>query len=251
MKSISIFETAEGAAIEAAHHIGRSLSVKPNMVLGLATGGPMISMYQELRQKFSDAFANTVTFNLDEYLGLHPLHPNSYHSYMRELLFDHVNIDLRNTHLPDGSEGDGHAEAQRFETAIANSGGIDIQLLGLGANGHIGFNEPGASFTSRTRVVTLSDETRHTNARFFSAEPVPRSAITMGIETIIEAKEIILLATGAPKADAVAKMICGPIQEDCPASSLQLHQNARLYLDKEAASKLDLSNSRFWSCGEY
>ncbi|MFV0386552.1 glucosamine-6-phosphate deaminase, partial [Paracoccus sp. (in: a-proteobacteria)] len=175
------------------------------------------------------------------YVRLKPDHPCSYWYYMREHLFDHVDIDSARTHLPRGDAPDPEAEAARYEQAIRDSGDVGLQLLGLGANGHIGFNEPTSSLTSLTRIKTLTRSTREANARFFDRfDDVPRLAITMGIGTILRAQEIVLLALGAGKADATAAMIEGPVSAACPASALQMHPKVTVVLDEGAASKLTL-----------
>lgn len=183
--------------------------------------------------------SRVVTFNLDEYVGLPPAHPQSYRYFMNENLFNHINIRMENTHVPNGSVDDLQKSCREFEELIKEFGGIELQLLGIGPNGHIGFNEPGSSFNSRTRAVDISEQTRKRNAGFFSsAEEVPPRAITMGIETIMEAEKIILLASGERKRDIVAKSVEGPITKDVPASILQKHPNCLFLLDKAAASKL-------------
>ena len=226
----------------AARFIAGTIKNKPNSVLGLATGGTPVGCYRELirmhREEGLD-FSTVITFNLDEYVGLPPTHPQSYRYYMDENLFRHVNIKMENTHVPDGMTNDPQRTCQEFEKLIKASGGIDLQLLGIGANGHVGFNEPGSPFDSRTRLVNLSEQTRKDNARFFkSIDEVPYQALSMGIGAIMEAKKIVLLASGAGKAEAVAKSVEGPITEDVPASILQRHPDCSFILDGGAASKL-------------
>jgi len=230
---------------KAADIIADSIRKKPNVVLGLATGGTPLGCYQELirmhREEGLD-FSRVVTFNLDEYLGLPPTHPQSYRYFMDENLFRHVNIKMENTHVLNGMSNDPQKTCKEFEKAIKESGGIDFQLLGIGANGHIAFNEPGSSFESRTRVVNISEQTIKDNARFFkSIDEVPRQALSMGIGTIMEAKKIALLATGMGKAEAVAKSVEGPITTNVPASILQRHPECTFILDKEATFKLTLT----------
>ena len=215
---------------------------KPNSVLGLATGSTPVGCYRELvrthKEKGLD-FSKVVTFNLDEYIGLSPTHPQSCRYFMDEKLFNHVNIKIENTHIPNGLSDDLQGACKEFEEAIKRSGGIDLQLLSIGANGHIAFNEPGSPFNSRTRVVSLSERTRKDNARFFkSIDEVPRQAISVGIGTIMEARKIVLLASGTEKADAVAKSVDGPITTGVPASILQKHPDCTFILDEAAASKL-------------
>ena len=239
---VLILPDAETATCRAAGLVLDALRTDPLLVLGLATGGTMEPLYRHLAQDRGDlSFGGVTTFNLDEYVGLAPEHPQSYHDYMRQHLFAHIDIDPAQTFLPRGDAPDPRAEAERYDRAIAVAGGIGLQILGLGANGHIGFNEPTSSLGSRTRVKTLTARTRADNARFFaSPDDVPRFAITMGIATILDAREIILLATGRAKAQAVRDMIEGPLAAICPASALQMHRRATIILDEDAASDLRL-----------
>lgn len=204
-------------------------------VIGLATGSTPERTYELLVEKYKDGkvdFQNVTTFNLDEYVSLEPTHINSYHRFMNERLFDHVNIDKANTHLPDGLAQDAEAEAERFEQLIKDKGPIDLQVLGLGLNGHIGFNEPGTPFEARTHVAELVESTRQANARFFDdIKDVPTHAISMGIGTILDAKEIILLVHGEAKADILRQVVHGEITEDVPASILQKHPNVTIITD--------------------
>ncbi|TWU01460.1 glucosamine-6-phosphate deaminase [Neorhodopirellula pilleata] len=214
--------------------------------LGLATGSTPLSVYENLCRRYQSgevSFQGITTFNLDEYVGLPPEHPQSYLAYMRTNLFDHVDLDRSKTHLPAAHQiDDSHsAEAisRRYESEIENAGGIDWQLLGIGVNGHIGFNEPGATIDSPTRLVDLAASTIEANSRFFeSTDQVPKQAITMGIGTILKARKIVLLATGAAKAEAVAAAINGPVTSDNPASFLQTHSDVLFVLDREAASAI-------------
>jgi len=227
---------------KAAEIIADSIKKKPNIVLGLATGGTPVGCYRELirmhREEGLD-FSRVATFNLDEYLGLPPTHPQSYRYFMDENLFRHVNIKMENTHVLNGMSKDPQKTCKEFEKTITKSGGIDFQLLGIGANGHIAFNEPGSSFESRTRVVNISEQTIKDNARFFkSIDEVPRQALSMGIGTIMETKKIALLATGMGKAEVIAKSVEGPITINVPASVLQRHPECTFIIDKEAAFKL-------------
>jgi len=216
-------------------------------VLGLATGSTPLPLYKELirmhKQEGLD-FSTVITFNLDEYVGLQPTHDQSYRYFMNENLFDHVNVNLKATHVPDGRITDlGEVEefCVKYEEMIADVGGIDYQVLGIGGNGHIGFNEPGSSLGSLTRIKTLTTETRKDNARFFkSMDEVPGYAITMGIGTIMNARKVVLLANGEGKADAVKAALEGPVTAMCPASALQLHRFATYVIDEAAASKLTL-----------
>jgi glucosamine-6-phosphate deaminase len=215
------------------------LSRKPDLVLGLATGSTPLGLYRELARRHRDSglsFARVTTFNLDEYIGLPADHPQSYHSFMRESLFRHVDLDPRRTHLPDGNAADIAAECAAYEAAIRAAGGIDLQVLGIGHDGHIGFNEPSSSLRSRTRIKTLTEQTIRANARFFGgADKVPHHAITVGVGTIFEAQCCLLLATGTEKAAAVAAAVEGPLTAMCPASALQLHESCTLILDEAAA----------------
>jgi len=227
---------------EAARIIAKQVRTKPNSVLGLATGGTPVGTYKELVRMHKEEgldFSKVTTFNLDEYYGLGPDHPQSYHSYMFENLFNHVNVDPKKVHIPNGLAKDVKAFCQEYEEKIKKAGGIDLQLLGIGRDGHIAFNEPGSSLASRTGIVALAEETIKDNARFFEREKdVPRYALSMGCGTILEAKKLLLLVNGAGKADAVAAFIEGPITSQITASILQMHPDATVILDEAAASKL-------------
>lgn len=229
---------------EVADHVAGSIAAaierQPNLVLGLPTGGTPVATYRRLvdqhRTRRVD-FARVVTFNVDEYLGLGSHHVQSFRYFMQRQLFDHINISLANTHVPDGMAKDPDLAAADYERKIQSAGGIGLQLLGIGINGHIGFNEPGAGIDSRTRSVMLADETIHANARFFdSVAEVPTAAITMGIGTILESKRIVLVATGEGKADALVAMVRGPVTSVCPASFLRTHPDVTLVIDEAAAS---------------
>ena len=237
----------EASAISrAAGHIADHIKDRPTSVLGLATGQTMLPLYRALIERHRTgglSFASVTTFNLDEYVGLAPDHPGSYHSYMREALFDHIDIDPACTHLPRGDAADPVAEAAEYEARIARAGGISLQLLGIGRNGHIGFNEPTSSLASPTRIKTLTESTRRANRPHFKVdETLPRHAITMGVGTILSAGECILIATGAAKAQAVAAMVEGPVSAICPASALQFHARATIVLDRDAATDLKLTD---------
>jgi glucosamine-6-phosphate deaminase len=227
------------AALQVAHLIRR----KPDCVIGFATGSSPLGLYKELIRMHQNEgldFSKLVSFNLDEYIGLPPTHDQSYHYFMWENLFKHVNINPTNVHIPMGMAEDIEAFCDWYEERIESFGGIDLQILGVGGNGHIAFNEPGSSLGSRTRIKTLTVKTREDNARFFdSMEDVPRFAITMGVGTIMEARKLVLVANGPGKADAVHAMVEGPITARVPASVIQMHQYATLVLDKAAASKLE------------
>ncbi len=215
---------------------------KPNCVLGLATGSTPIETYRELTRMHREEgldFSNVTTFNLDEYLGLSPDHPQSYNWFMQENFFKHVNVDPERVHIPDGLARDIPTECLNYEKMIGDAGGIDLQLLGLGRDGHIGFNEPSSSLGSRTRIKTLTPETIEDNARFFEDhEEVPRFALTMGVGTIMDAREILLLTSGESKAEALRATIEGPISAEFTASVLQLHPKVTIIADEEAASLL-------------
>ncbi len=236
-----IVDTPEAIAAKAAQRYVELLSAKPAAVLGFATGSTPLGLYAELvrlNEAGEISFKDATSFNLDEYVGLKPTHPQSYRFFMEDNLFKHIDIDLAATHVPSGL--DTSAEAlSGYDEAIAKAGGLDLQLLGIGINGHIGFNEPGTPLESLTHVVTLTESTREANKRFFdSLDDVPTHAATMGIKTVMNARGIMLIATGENKADAIAATVNGPVTADVPASVLQLHPNVVVYLDKAAASKL-------------
>ncbi len=238
---ILILPNLQDAVDATANILAEAIADHPRANLGLATGGTMIEVYDaliKLTKSRALSFAGVSTFNLDEYVGIAPQHPSSYHTYMDNCLFSNIDIAHENTHLPVGNTANSHSEAERFEDLIAQSGGIDLQLLGIGGNGHIGFNEPSSSLASRTRVKTLTRETLQANQEYFEGELVPTLAITMGIQTILESKECLLLATGQRKADAVAKLIEGPVSASCPASALQFHPKTTVVIDSDAASQL-------------
>lgn len=214
------------------------IKVRPNITLGLATGSTPIGTYQYLIKDHIEnntSYQNITTFNLDEYIGFSPEHPQSYRYFMNEQLFKHLDINKENTHIPFGDAEDPEGECQEYEALLRKHGGIDLQILGLGSNGHIGFNEPGTSFESRTHVVNLASSTREANARFFNnMNEVPTQAITMGIGTIMESKEIILLVSGERKREALKKLLQGEINENFPASILKKHPNFTVIADKAA-----------------
>ncbi len=225
----------EELSLLAASTIEKAILAKPNLVLGLATGGTAEECYGKLVQMHRERgldFSRVATFNLDEYVGLPPSHPQSYHYYMNDRLFSHVNAKPSSVHIPDGTARDLERACREYEEAIKDSGGIDLQILGIGRNGHIGFNEPQTPLDSRTHVVELTEDTRRANSRFFSSwEEVPRKAITMGVGTILEARRILLLASGAEKAEAVRAAMEGPVTPMVPASALQTHQGCQFLLD--------------------
>ena len=243
---IIIQPTAHEAASVAARIIAGVLREKPDAVLGLATGSTPVSLYKQLIAMNLN-WSRVTTFNLDEYIGLPVEHPQSYHSFMWENLFRHINIRPENIHIPDGNAADIPAFCQQYEEQIQQAGGIDLQLLGIGTDGHIGFNEPTSSLASRTRIKTLTQRTCEDNARFFEpGETVPHHVITMGIGTIMEARQNLLLAFGANKAQAIAEAVEGPISANNPASILQMHPVAKLCLDAPAAEGLKRADYYRW-----
>jgi glucosamine-6-phosphate deaminase len=211
--------------------------------LGLATGSSPLSVYRELIRRHREedlTFQGTQAFLLDEYVGLPPSHPQAYARVIRVEFTDHIDIDPSRVHGPDGLADDIFAAAAQYDALITESGPVDVQLLGIGANGHIGFNEPGSSLGSRTRVATLTEQTRHDNARFFdSVDEVPRHVITQGLGTIGAARHLVLIATGSHKATAVAAAVEGAVTASCPASVLQLHPHVTMVVDEAAASRLE------------
>jgi len=239
---VIICQDKQEVAQEGAKIFAKNIKEKPDIILGLATGGTPVGMYQELIRMYKEEgldFSRVTSFNLDEYVGLSGDHSQSYRRFMDDNFFNHINIDKAKTHVPIGIAEDVPASCQKYEGDIKTQGGVDLQLLGIGSNGHIAFNEPGSPSDSRTREVGLREKTIKDNARFFENESeVPRKAVTMGIATILEAKKIVLLATGSNKAEAVAKAIKNPAATDIPASFLQNHPSCVFIVDKEAASGL-------------
>ena len=235
-------ENYEEMSRKAADILAAQVILKPDCVLGLATGSTPIGTYDELVARCERGeldFSEVKTVNLDEYKGLTRDNDQSYYYFMHEHLFDRVNIDPANTNVPDGTEPDAEKECARYEKLIESLGGADIQLLGLGHNGHIGFNEPDSSFAQVTHCVSLTESTIEANKRFFaSADDVPRQAYTMGIGTIMKAKKILLIVNGEAKADIVAKAFFGPVTPEVPASILQLHPDVMIVADKAALSKV-------------
>jgi glucosamine-6-phosphate deaminase len=234
----------------AAQEIVRLLNSKPNAVLGLATGSTPLGLYQELIRRHRNEgldFSKVVTFNLDEYVGLTPDNPQSYHYFMYENLFRHINISPQNIHIPSGTTDNYDAYCQWYEQRIVECGGIDLQVLGIGSDGHIAFNEPSSSLGSRTRIKTLAKPTIQDNARFFDRpDDVPIYAVTMGVGTILEARSIMLLAHGEKKAAAIAAAVEGPVTSMVTASALQLHADVSCYLDRSAASQLSMIDYYLW-----
>ncbi|PRY22176.1 glucosamine-6-phosphate deaminase [Aliiruegeria haliotis] len=241
---VLIHNSAELAQQAVADILSNRIAASPASVLGLATGGTMEAVYDRLILALSESgvpVEEVKTFNLDEYWGLAPDHPATYRSYMNSRLFGRAGFPVGRTFLPASDAADPVAESAAYEAKIRDAGGIDLQLLGIGQNGHIGFNEPTSSLASRTRLKTLTESTRMANQQYFDGqEATPKYAITMGIGTILDARDCLLLATGSNKADAVRKMIEGPLGAHCPASALQLHPKATVVLDAAAATDLTL-----------
>ena len=227
---------------KAANIISAQVIMKPNCVLGLATGSTPIGTYQQLIEWYKKGdldFSDVTTVNMDEYKGLPRTNDQSYYYFMHQNLFDQVNINPENTHLPNGMEPNSEKECARYESLIHSLGGVDLQLLGLGHNGHIGFNEPGEAFEKETHCVDLQERTIEANKRFFaSADDVPKQAYTMGIKTIMQAKKILVIVSGEDKADIVAKAFFGPVTPAVPASILQMHNDVTLVGDEAALSKI-------------
>ena len=230
----------EDASRKVASILAAQVVLKPDCVLGLATGSSPVGAYQQLIKWYNQGdldFSQTKSVNLDEYVGLSADHDQSYAYFMRNNLFDHINIDLNNTNLPNGLEPDAAKECARYDKVIADLGGVDLQLLGIGGNGHIGFNEPADHFSTGTNQVNLAASTIAANARFFENESmVPRQAYTMGMLGIMQAKRVVLIATGPAKAQAIYDSFCGPVTPQVPASILQLHPDFILVADEEALS---------------
>ncbi len=234
-----IIDTEENIAKKAAQRYVELLSRNPDAVLGFATGSTPLGLYAELARLCGEgkvSFRDVTSFNLDEYAGLDGSHDQSYRYFMNHNLFEHIDIDVSRTHVPSGLD---IAAAEAYDKAIEEAGGIELQLLGIGNNGHIGFNEPGTPLDSITHLVDLTEMTRKANARFFtSLDEVPTQAVTMGIKTVMNARSIMLMALGKGKADIVKASFTGPITTQVPASILQLHPSVEIYLDYDAASLL-------------
>ncbi|MBU3191999.1 glucosamine-6-phosphate deaminase [Clostridium bowmanii] len=241
---IIIVNNYEEMSKKAAMMIASQVMLKPDSVLGLATGDTPLGMYKELIQLYSKNevdFKEVTTFNLDEYYGINRKNPQSYYEYMMANLFNSININRKNIHVPDGMSQDVNAICSDYEEKIKKAGGIDMQVLGIGGNGHIGFNEPDVNFEARTHLVNLDEQTIEANSRFFdSIGDVPVKALSMGIKTIMNSKKIILLANGISKAESIARAINGKISPKVPASILQLHNDVTVILDSEAASGLQI-----------
>ena len=243
---VVILPGSKAIATLAADAIEQLLRRKPDAVLGLATGSSPLPVYAELARRHERDgldFTRARGFALDEYVGLPPGHPESYREVIRREFTEQVDISPDNVHGPDGAAADIPAACQAYEDAIRNAGGVDLQLLGVGTDGHIGFNEPGSSLSSRTRIKTLVEQTRRDNARFFGSQAeVPHHVITQGLGTILDARHVILIATGAQKAQAVRDLVEGPVAAICAASVLQLHPHATILVDEAAASSLRLAD---------
>jgi len=249
MEIIIQSDSQAGDAV-AARMIAGLIRRKPDAVLGLATGSTPLGLYRELvrmhREEGLD-FSRVTTFNLDEYIGLAPDHPQSYRRFMFENLFNHINSPVERIHIPDGMTDDVPAFCEAYEQAIRDAGGIDLQVLGIGTDGHVGFNEPSSSLASRTRIKTLTRQTLSDNARFFeNPDEQPHHVITMGIGTIMESRQVVMLAFGANKAEAVSRTVEGPVCAMMPASVLQFHSKAHLILDDASAAGLAKADYYRW-----
>lgn len=240
---VIILPDSFAASALAARIVAQRITQKPDAVFGLATGRTPLRLYEEIVRLHENEgldFSRTTTFNLDEYVGLAPDHPASYRAFMETHLFSRINLPLEQTHVPSGRAKDIPSECRDYEERISAAGGIDLQVLGIGVEGHIGFNEPTSSLASRTRIKTLTEETRQENAAFFGgADKVPHHVITMGIGTIMESRTCLLLAFGKKKAEPIARTVEGPITAMVPASILQMHPDAKIILDEAAAAGLD------------
>ncbi|MEM0967851.1 MAG: glucosamine-6-phosphate deaminase [Verrucomicrobiota bacterium] len=241
---VVILKDPEAVAVRCADLVEAQMVSRSDSVLGLATGSSPIGLFQELIRRHREeglSFCGVRTFNLDEYIGIPADHPQSYRTFMNEMFFDHIDCDLAKTHIPDGMAENPLEEGPLYERAIAEAGGIDLQVLGIGSDGHIGFNEPTSSLQSRTRIKTLTRQTIQDNSRFFQPDEVqPQLAITMGIGTILEARRILLIATGEGKAAAIRDTVEGPLSSFVPASALQFHEKVTVVIDEAAASLLKL-----------
>lgn len=239
---IYIADDYEQMSVKAALIVAGQITMKADSILGLCTGSTPIGMYKELvkmHQQQGLDFSQVITFNLDEYWGLSPENDQSYHYFMHENFFNHVNVKPNNIHIPNGLAEDINDECKRYEEAIRQANGLDLQVLGIGRNGHIGFNEPATEFIGETHLVELDTDTINANARFFASRAeVPTQAITMGIKTIMQAKKILLLANGEGKAQAIKEAVTGEVNPSVPASILQLHPDCTFLVDKAAAKYL-------------
>ena len=240
---VEIYNDYEAMSSRAANVVAHQIQRKPDSVIGFATGSTPLGLYKRLIERNQSGIldlSKITTFNLDEYVGLPPHHDQSYHFFMWENFFKHVNVSERNVFIPMGMTEDFEHYCAWYEERIEKAGGIDLQILGIGANGHLAFNEPGSSLGSRTRIKILTEQTVEDNARFFeNPDEVPRFAITMGIGTIMEARKLLLIASGESKADAIKATLEGPITAMVPSTIVQLHRNSHILLDEAAASKLE------------
>ena len=244
MAEVVIVENAEAAGALVATEIVELIDRRPDAVLGLATGSTPLPVYQALRSRLAGRDVSQVRgFALDEYVGIDPSHPESYRSVITREVVEPLGLTPERIHVPNGAQATIQHAGEDYDAAIAAAGGVDLQILGIGTDGHIGFNEPGSSFASRTRVKTLTEQTREDNARFFdSIDDVPMHCITQGLGTILEARHLVLLAFGAGKAEAVARAVEGPLTALLPGSAIQLHPHATVVVDEAAASKLQLAD---------
>lgn len=240
---IHVFETYDQMSSFAAQIVKEEIDKKPDLILGLATGSTPEGLYKNLVDLYKASqvdFSKVTTFNLDEYCGLDPDHDQSYHYFMEKHLLSKVNVDKAKVNIPDGEEARSEDICKDYDRRIEEAGGIDLQVLGIGVNGHIGFNEPGPRFVAGTHLIDLTDTTIESNSRFFTnGEEVPKKAITMGVKPIINARKVILMASGSSKAQAMKISLEGPITPEVPASILQLHDNLVVVLDKQAAADLE------------
>ena len=244
---VVISTSSDEAGTLAANAISELLRLRPEAVLGVATGSSPLIIYDELGRRVAQrslSLARAQAFMLDEYVGLPADHPQRYRNVIRDEFVDKVDIDPANVHGPDGLAADLESACEAYERAIADAGGVDLQILGIGTDGHIAFNEPGSSLASRTRIKTLTSQTRRDNARFFEGniEAVPQHCLTQGIGTILEARHIVLVASGRRKAEAVHQLVEGPVSAMWPATALQLHPHVTVFLDTAAASRLQLAS---------
>ncbi|WP_195987011.1 glucosamine-6-phosphate deaminase [Clostridium sp. D53t1_180928_C8] len=241
--NLRVVNSYEELSKVAASEFSKVIKEKPDAILGLATGGSPIGMYKELIKMYENKeldFSKITTVNLDEYIGLNPEHSQSYRYFMNDNLFNHININLANTFVPNGLAKDLEVECKEYDKRIIELGGIDIQLLGVGNNGHIAFNEPDEHLSAGTHVISLTENTIEANARFFdNIDDVPRTAITMGVGGIMKAKKIILIASGESKAEAIKGLFSGKITTENPASMLQMHRDVTVIVDKEAAKLIE------------
>jgi glucosamine-6-phosphate deaminase len=247
---VVIAKSYEDLSRGAAEVVAEVVNTKPNAVLGLATGSSPLGLYKELIRMHENEgldFSRVTTFNLDEYVGLKPDHDQSYHYFMTENLFKHINVSPSRIHVPSGTTSNYQGFCSWYEQRIVECGGIDVQVLGIGSDGHIAFNEPTSSLASRTRLKTLTAQTIEDNARFFEKiEDVPIYSITMGVGTILEARKLVLVANGDNKADAVVGMIEGPVSSMITASALQLHSDSHVFIDEAASAKLEMLDYYNW-----